>query len=161
MTLYEIKEEYLNALNNLEVNEDGEITNLDVITQIEGEFKDKAEAVACYIKSLEADAEALKKEADNLTARMKAKANRADKLRDYLAFCMTSANAERIETPKCNLFFRTASRVIVDNEAALDEKYIVYKTTTSVSKSAIKDDLMSGEVVEGAHIEVAKHLQIK
>lgn len=161
MTLYEIKDNYLNALENLEVNEDGEITNLDVIEQAEGEFKDKAEAVACYIKSLEADAKALKEEIENLTARMNTKKNRAEKLRDYLAFCMEATNAERIETSKCNLFFRKSSRVIIDDESTLDEKYVVTKTTTSIAKSMIKDDIMAGMEVAGAHVEVAKNLQIK
>lgn len=161
MTLYEIKDIYLNALDNLEVNEDGEITNLDVIEQAEGEFKDKAEAVACYIKSLEADAKAIKEEIESLSARLNTKKNRAEKLRDYLAFCMDSANAERIETPKCNLYFRKSSKVIIDDENALDEKYVVIKATKSVAKSAIKDDIFAGLEVTGAHVETTKNLQIK
>ena len=161
MTLYEIKDQYLDVLNSSEVNEDGEITNIDAIERAEGEFKDKAEAVACYIKSLEAEAKALKDETINLLARMKAKENRAEKLRDYLSFCMTSANTERIETPKCNLFFRMSTRAVIDDEDALDEKYIVYKATKTISKQAIKDDLMSGAEITGAHVETVMNLQIK
>lgn len=161
MTLYEIKEQYLNALNNLEVDEDGEITNIDVIDKAEGDFKDKAEAVACYIKSLDAEAKALKEEIENLSTRMKSKQNYSEKLKDYLSFCMESAQVERIETPKVNLYFRNSSKVVVDDEAAIDEKYIVTKTTTSISKSAIKDDIRSGMEVTGAHVETTRSLQIK
>ncbi len=161
MTLYEIKEQYLNALNNLEVDEDGEITNIDVIDKAEGDFKDKAEAVACYIKSLDAEAKALKEEIENLNARMKSKQNYSEKLKDYLSFCMESTQIERIETPKVNLYFRNSSKVVVDDEAAIDEKYIVTKTTTTISKSAIKDDIRSGMEVTGAHVETTRSLQIK
>lgn len=161
MTLYEIKEQYLNALNNLEVDEDGEITNIDVIDKTEGDFKDKAEAVACYIKSLDAEAKALKEEIENLNARMKSKQNYSEKLKDYLSFCMESTQIERIETPKVNLYFRNSSKVVVDDEAAIDEKYIVTKTTTTISKSAIKDDIRSGMEVTGAHVETTRSLQIK
>ena len=161
MTLYEIKEQYLNVLNNLEVDEDGEITNIDVIDKAEGDFKDKAEAVACYIKSLDAEAKALKEEIENLNARMKSKQNYSEKLKDYLSFCMESTQVERIETPKVNLYFRNSSKVVVDDEAAIDEKYIVTKTTTSISKSAIKDDIRSGLEVTGAHVETTRSLQIK
>lgn len=161
MTLYEIKDIYLNALDNLEVDENGEITNLNVIEQAEGEFKDKAEAVACYIKSLDADAKALKEEIETLTTRMNTKKNRSEKLREYLAFCMESASAERIETSKCNLFFRKSSKVVIDDEDLLDDKYVVIKTTRSASKSAIKDDISKGIEVTGAHVEIAKNLQIK
>ncbi len=161
MTLYEIKEQYLNVLNNLEVDEDGEITNIDVIDKAEGDFKDKAEAVACYIKSLDAEAKALKEEIENLNARMKSKQNYSEKLKDYLSFCMESTQIERIETPKVNLYFRNSSKVVVDDEAAIDEKYIVTKTTTTISKSAIKDDIRSGMEVTGAHVETTRSLQIK
>lgn len=161
MTLYEIKDEYLNALNSLEVNEDGEITNLDVIEKAEGDFKDKAEAVACYIKDRDAYAKAIKEEIEALTARMKSVQNYADKLKDYLAFCMESTQVERIETPKVNLYFRNSSKVVVDDESAIDEKYIVTKITTSISKSAIKDDIRSGLEVTGAHVETTRSLQIK
>ena len=161
MTLYEIKDIYLNALDNLEVNEDGEITNLDVIEKAEGEFKDKAEAVACYIKTLEAEAKALKAEAETLTERRNVKKNRAEKLREYLAFCLESAGAERVETSKCNLYFRKSNRVVIDDEASLDEKYVVIKATRCVAKTAIKDDIFSGIEVAGAHLETFKNLQIK
>ena len=161
MTLYEIKEQYLNVLNNLEVDEDGEITNIDVIDKAEGDFKDKAEAVACYIKSLDAEAKALKEEIENLNARMKSKQNYSEKLKDYLSFCMESTQIERIETPKVNLYLRNSSKVVVDDEAAIDEKYIVTKTTTTISKSAIKDDIRSGMEVTGAHVETTRSLQIK
>lgn len=161
MTLYEIKENYLNALNSLEVNEDGEITNLDVIEQAEGEFRDKAEAVACFIKSLDAEAKALKEEADNLYDRASAKKNRSEKLKEYLSFCMTSADVSKVETSKVNLFFRTSTKVVVDDESVIPEEYIVTKTTQSVSKSAIKEDIMSGKDVAGAHMETSMNLQIK
>ena len=51
MTLWEIKENYLSALENLTVNEDGEIENIEELEQVEGDFKEKAEALALFIQS--------------------------------------------------------------------------------------------------------------
>ena len=46
-TLYEITKEYLDVLDNLEVDEEtGEITGAERLDEMEGSFDQKAEAVA-------------------------------------------------------------------------------------------------------------------
>lgn len=52
MTLYEIKEDILKAINNIEIDEDtGEIMNTDALDDLQEQFSDKAENIALYIKT--------------------------------------------------------------------------------------------------------------
>ena len=84
MTLYEIKQKYLDAMNNISVDEEtGEILGLEELSSIEGEFDDKAENVSLYIKNLVAEANAIKTEENNLKARRERLTKRADKLERY------------------------------------------------------------------------------
>jgi hypothetical protein len=74
-----------------------EITEL--LDAAEGDFEAKAERVALYIKTLDAEAEAIKTEELRLGARRKARENGAERVRGYLAQWMTAAGRESVKTP--------------------------------------------------------------
>ena len=145
----------------MEVNEDGEITNIDVIEKAEGAFNDKAEAVACYIKSLEAEAKAIKYEASLLADRAKSKENKADRLRDYLRFSLLQAGKDKLETARCKLSFHKGTKVIIDSQENIPSSYIVTETVSKVNKNEIKAALKNGIIVPGAHLEETRTLQVK
>lgn len=100
MTLYEIKEIYLYFLKQVEAGEVPEDAINDTLESIEGDFEDKADNIACFIKSLNYEAKAIKEEIDALFERMKAKQANADKLTDYLFMCMKSLNKTKLETAR-------------------------------------------------------------
>lgn len=79
MHLYEISENFRTMAAMLE-DEDPEVQAAakDTLEAIQGEFSDKADNIACLIKELKADAEAIKEEADKLSQRAKAKKSKAD-----------------------------------------------------------------------------------
>ncbi|MCX7772131.1 MAG: siphovirus Gp157 family protein [Clostridia bacterium] len=100
MTLYQIKDTYLYFLQRVETGEVPEEAINDTLESIEGEFQDKADNVACFIKGLLAEAKAIKDEVDTLTERMKSKQAKADKLTDYLFTCMKGMNLNKLETTR-------------------------------------------------------------
>jgi chromatin segregation and condensation protein Rec8/ScpA/Scc1 (kleisin family) len=82
--LYELTEQYEEILNLLYDGETDEQTILDTLESIDGEIEDKADNYAKLIKSMKADAEAIKKEEERLYARRKSLENRAASLKDRL-----------------------------------------------------------------------------
>ena len=161
MTLYEIASEYQNALDNIQINEDGEIINSEEIEAAAGEFDAKTEAIACYIKDLEAFADNLKAEKDALDQRMKSAAKKAEWLRGYLAGNMHVVGKTKFETTKCKLSFRKSTSVNVIDESLLPADYMTEKVTYTPNKTLIKDALKHGIVVAGAERVEKESLQIK
>lgn len=100
MNLYEIKEQYLDLLLRIESGEISEDAISDTLESVEGDFTDKADNIASYIKSLLSEALALKTEADKLNERKKQKENKAEKLRLYLESMMLQAGVKKVETAR-------------------------------------------------------------
>ena len=72
------------------------------------------EAVALFVKNLDAEAAAIRSEVAALTARQKAAERKAERLRDYLTRSMlTGAEGalERLETPRVRVTFRRSAAV--------------------------------------------------
>jgi len=161
MTLYEIADEYRSKLESMQVNEDGEIVNYEEIEQAAGEFDAKTEAVACYIKELKANAEALKAEKESLDERMKSAIKKADWLTEYLADNMRKVGKAKFETAKCKLSFRKSASVYIPDEEALDKAYMKEKITYAPDKTAIKEAIKGGATVIGAELIEKESLQVK
>ena len=161
MNLYEITKEYADTLNNLEIDENGEILDFAEFEKTEGDFETKAEAVALYIKNLNADATAIKAEEKSLAERRKSAEGKAENLSKYLASCMLAVERDVIETPKCKLSFRKSTSVQINNEALIPKAFIITKTTETPDKNGIKEAIKSGIKVEGVSLVENKNLQIK
>ena len=100
MTLYEIGQAYQYFLEQAEAGEIPEEAINDTLGGIEGDFREKADNVACMIKNLEVQASAIKAEEQTLSARRKAKENRVRQLKDYLCENMLAINLKKIETTR-------------------------------------------------------------
>ena len=164
MNLYEIAKEYLEALDNIEVNEDGEIVNFEDIEAKEGEFDAKAEAVALYIKNISADAQAIKAEEANLAERRKTTEKKAEYLKTYLANTMLLADKKELETSKCKLSFRKSTSLNITNEEWFIEKYpelVKVEIKTTIPKKEITDLIKSGREFVGVELVENQNLQIK
>ena len=66
MKLYELTEQYDGVMNLLYDGETDEQTILDTLESIEGEIEDKADNYAKIIKTMTAEAEAIKSEEDRI-----------------------------------------------------------------------------------------------
>lgn len=169
MTLYEIDKAILTLLDegfNYTVDEEtGEVTFDDrsaELEQLQIDRAEKLEAVALYIKTLDALAEDIKAEEMALKKRREAREKKADNLRQYLGNSLTTANEEGFETAKVRVSFRKSQAVIVDEEK-LDKAFIkeTVKTTYAPDKTAIKKAIKEGQEVAGAYIEERKAVQIQ
>lgn len=93
MKLYDIEAAIEQAIDELlesideetgEVSEEAKRT----LEEFRAERESKLENIACYIKNLEADSEAMKNEEDKLKKRRKANDNKVQRLREFLGMHM-------------------------------------------------------------------------
>ena len=164
MKLYEIPHE-IEALVN---EETGEITDIELFTQLQEEQEQKLANVALWTKNNDSDVEALKQEARNLLDRAKTIENKNNNLKEFLKQYMISNGIEKIETPRVVVSFRKSSSLIVDDENelikyckdnGLDNLY-EEKVVTSVKKNEVKK-YVKETPIGVAHIDEKKNIQIK
>ena len=107
----------------------------------------KLENVACWIKDLKAEAEALKNEKQALAERQKVAENKIESLKKYLAYVL---DGKKFSTAKCAVSFRTTESVEVTTEGLENlmrdgkDDLLTYKTpepNNTAIKQAIKDGL--------------------
>lgn len=154
MRLYELSAQYEEVLNMLYDGETDEQAIFDTLEGIEGEIEDKADNYAKLIKSLMADAEALKAEEERMGTRRRALENRAKRLRESL-----QANLEFIGKTKFKTALFTFSVAanggkqpleITDNIDEIPGKYLIPQPPVP-NKDAIRE-LLEEKEVDWAHL---------
>lgn len=130
---------------------------------IEHDIERKAENIAHLIRHLDAESAAVLEWADQAKARAKAIDNRAQALRDYLAWAMTMTGIEQIKKPGIVICWRKSSAVVIDDAAQIPAEYMRQKPPPAPEpdKKAIGDDIKLGVIVTGARVEQRKTLSIK
>ncbi len=165
MKLYELTADIRSFMAAVEAGEIPEEAIADTLESLEMAFEDKAENIACLIKELNAEAEAIKAEAANLTERAKSKANHAESLKKYLAMSMTATGKDKIETARCKLSFRKSEKVVTDESfiewAINGHDYLLKFKAPDPDKTAIKAFIKEGNEIVGAAIETNMSLQVK
>lgn len=164
MNLYEINEHLKKVIEEgFSVDEEtGEILfDEENLNELKEAFVDKIDGIACYIKSLNAKAEAIKKEMDNLKARKEACERKADKLKDYIANNLKVVDMDGIETTRNKIGFRKSTSVKVNDPSLVPYKFRQTETVYKIDKKEILKNLRDGIVVEGCELEVKSNLQIK
>lgn len=162
-SLYELDQAVITVLENGLVfdEETGEVLfDADNFETLEGERNAKLEAVALYIKSLDAEAAAMKAEEKALAKRREARERKAERLRKYVADSMTAFGDPKLETARCSISFRKSEAVEVTDVNALRADFWKQAAPT-VDRTAIKKAIKAGEVVEGAELVTRQNLQIK
>lgn len=150
MTIYEINEQILNCIDL----ETGEIIDIDRLNDLQLERDAKIENVACWIKELKAEAEAIKAEKLALAERQKVAENKAESLKKWLTYAL---QGEKFKTAKCSVSFRKTESVEVTDEGLSNlmkehDELLTYKAPEP-NKKAIKDALKNGLSVEGVRLE--------
>lgn len=142
MTLYEIDQAIMNCLDN----ETGEIIDAELLDSLQMERTEKIENVACWIKELKAEAEALKAEKLAFAERQKVAENKAESLKNWLAYVL---NGEKFKTTRASITFRATDKVEITDIMQLDESFLRYKEPEA-DKTAIKEAIKAGQKVAGA-----------
>ena len=110
------------------------------------ERETKLENVACWIKELKAEAEALKAEKMAFAKRQQVAENKMESLKKYLAYAL---DGQAFKTVRASVTFRKSQAVEIADIYKLDENYISYKDPEA-DKTAIKEALKAGKTVAGA-----------
>ena len=160
--IYEIDQDILNCVDQ----ETGEILDADKLNALQMERDDKLEGVALWVKDLKAEADAVKAEADKLTARKKALDKKIDSLKEWLLIALDGG---KLKTARCNMYPTHTQRVVIDDEKALidmfmtspfGEKFLRVKDP-EIDKNALKDSMKQGYEYEYAHLEETESVVIK
>ena len=142
MKLYEIDEAILNCIDL----ETGEIIDTEQLDKLTMEREAKLENVACWIKELKAEAEALKAEKMAFAKRQQVAENKMESLKKYLAYAL---DGQAFKSTRVSVTFRKSQSVEVADIWKLDENYLRYKEPEA-DKTAIKEALKAGQTVAGA-----------
>ena len=155
MTLYEIEAAILDTVDQ----ETGEIIDIDRLNALEMARDTKISNVACWIKDLKAEAEAIKAEKQALDKRQKAAENKAERLKEWLQGIL---QGEKFKDSRCSISYRKSERVVFSDNfpfSSLPTKY--RKITVEPKKTELKEALKNGETFEGVQLVESSNIQIR
>lgn len=142
MKLYEIDQAILNCIDL----ETGEIIDKEMLDQLEMDREAKIENVACWIKELKAEVEALKAEKMAFAKRQQVAENKMESLKNWLAYAL---DGQAFKTVRASVTFKKSQAVEIADIYKLDENYLRYKEPEA-DKTAIKEAIKQGKTVAGA-----------
>ena len=160
--IYEIDQDILDCVDE----ETGEILDTERLDALQMEREAKLEGVALWIKDLRAEADAVKAEADKLTARKKALDNKIDGIKAWLLGALAG---EKLKTARCNVYQTHSQKVVVPDEARLvsflqtlekPDQFLRFKDP-ELRKDEIKKALKDGYMIPGASLEETESVVIK
>ena len=165
MKLYEIANDYLSLMEAIENGEIPEEALADTLESIESGIEEKADNIACLLKNLSAEIDAIKAEENNLVERRKQREKTHERLKQYLSDTLQRIGKTKIETARNRITFRKSESVEVD-ESMFMQWAAIYRgdllnVKTTVDKTAIKAELKSGVKLPNAQIVTNFNLQIK
>jgi hypothetical protein len=161
MNIYELDAEFTKTMDELLSvfdEETGEVTDIDRFEELKKaldglaeERKQKISNVACWYKSLVAEANAIKEEKQKLAKRQAACENKAENLKKYLEYAL---QGEKFKDARVNITYRPTKSVgfISDYDySKLPPEF--QKVTIEPKKTEIKKAIESGVEIPGAFIE--------
>ena len=142
MRLYDIDQAILKCIDV----ETGEVIDAEQLDKLQMERDEKIENVACWIKELKAEAEALKAEKMAFEERQKVTENKMESLKKWLAYAL---DGQAFKTVRASVSFRMTDKVEVADIYKLDENFVRYREPEA-DKDAIKKAIKAGQTVAGA-----------
>ena len=169
MTLYDIDAQ-IAALDGAAEDDmliDAETGELISVSQaldaLRMEREAKLENVACWVKNLYAEADAIREEENRLIKRRKAAETKAERLKAWLLAAMTreDGTTDKLKTGRVMVSVKRNPPSTVVDDALLPSNYKVAKITYQANKELIKRELLAGGEVPGAHLEYGRSGIIK
>ncbi len=138
--------------------EDGEILDLEQFEALQMERAVKLENLACYIKNVEADAEAIYAEVEALSKRARVKKNEAERCKSYLAQLLAG---EKFEAPRCKVTFRNTTVCNVLDISKVPEQFLRRKEVVEANKADIKKFCKDGAKLPGVEVITKQSMILK
>lgn len=151
--LYEINQAIMDCVDE----ETGEIIDVEKLNDLQMQFDEKVENIACFIKNLLADAKAIKEEENSLASRRKSYENKADSLKKYLS---DTLNGQKFKTAKVSISYRKSESVDIENMKDVPEEYLKIAEPT-VDKTSAKKAMKNGVEIPGLRLAESKNIQIR
>ncbi len=145
--------------DGLPVTQDDALNWLEeALSRIEGERDRKALNIACFVKNLRAEAEALKAEKQRLAKRQQAAERTVERLVGYLEQFVEPGT--KLKDARATIGWRKSEGVSVTCPVeSLPEGCRRVKVEADLT--AIKAALQAGELILGAVLETRNHIQIR
>ena len=161
MNIYEIDAEFtakMDELLSVFDEETGEVTDIDRFEELKKALDDLAEErkqkisnVACWYKSLVAEAEAIKTEKQNLAKRQQATENKAESLKKYLEYAL---QGEKFEDARCKISYRTSESVTFADGFDYSKLPTEFqKVTVEPNKVELKKAIKDGQGFAGVFLQ--------
>ena len=144
--------------------ETGELISVSqALDALRMEREAKLENVACWVKNLSAEADAIREEENRLVKRRKAAETKAANLKAWLLAAMTceDGTTDKLKTGRVMVSVKRNPPSTVVDDALLPSTYKVAKITYQANKELIKRELLAGGEVPGAHLEYGRSVVIK
>lgn len=164
LSLYVIAQEHRQMVNALMATDNDEQTIADTIEAESYPLEVKAQNVAYAIKTLEANAAAIKDAEKQMADRRKAMENRAMHIKTYLQTCMEIAGVSKIDCPHFALSIKNNPPSVDVFEPGLIPAEFMKQPEPpppAPDKKAIAEAIKAGREVPGAMLVQGKRLEIK
>ncbi len=156
---YEPLERLMFETTDMETGEvDAEIVN--ALCAMQGEATDVALNAATLYREAQMQVAMYKEEEKRLADIRKGLEGKAETLKRAIDTFCKKTGIERAESVSARISYKkNPPSVKIDNEADIPKEY--WRVKLEVDKTAIKEAILSGKTVEGAHLESAVSIQIK
>jgi len=161
ISLYEMAQQYEDMKAIAETFEDDTGIMQEALDNIQDKIDTKAENIAKFIKSLEAERDCFKAERERLEKKERSINNKINWLKNYLLAELQKLNISKVKGKILSLVIKkNPVSVLVKDEKIIPENYFIINTTRQVSKTAIKEAIENGQVVPGAELTQTISLKI-
>ena len=134
----------------------------DTIGGIEFTMEEKARAYTAVILELEAEADAKKAASKRISEGAKSLEKRADFLRDRLKMAMEEIGKSEFKFAEFKVSIpKPRASLKIDDDSIVPDKFKTTATVISINNAALKQSLVDGESVDGAHLEYKTSLTIR
>lgn len=146
--------------------EEGEIEDDTLINAMENsqeELSIKLENYCKFIKNMEADAKAFKKEEQRLAARRKTLENTIERAKKAMQMAMDVAGEKNVQGKIFTISLqKNPAKVVLDEQYIenIPPRYIKY-AEPEINKAMIKEELTNGVELSFAHLEQSEGLRIR
>ncbi len=161
LKLYEISNDYLQALDDLTAQPDLPPEAIaDTLEGLTGAWEEKALNVARYVRHLEAEAAAIEEAKQRMDSRAKAALRQAGWLKGYLRGELERTGLKPKAPDLAMRLQANPPAVVLEDERLIPADYWLTQTVTTLLKAEISAALKAGKEVPGAKLVQTHRLVI-
>ena len=157
-TYIEVDEQLVEAETGAILEDEMAAAVMDTLDKLNCQREEKIESIACWIKGMDAEEEALKAESKKLKERADRLAKKRDRVTGFLEQTLAG---EKFKTEKVVVSYRKSAQTVIRDEDELPEEYWKVKITRDPDKTAIKKAIKDGIEVPGAEVIEVMNMSIK